>query len=58
MGMSYMADNVIVMQYVRRDGHPARALSVLKTRGSAHGLESHEFRIGSEGIVLGSEIAT
>jgi circadian clock protein KaiC len=58
VGMSYIADNVVVLRYVRRDGRAARALSVLKTRGSAHRLEAYEFQIGSGGIVLGEEIVT
>ncbi len=53
IGMSYLADNVIVLQYVRAESKLKRALLVLKTRASDHHPEIREFKIRPEGIVLG-----
>ena len=49
--ISYMADNVILLRYVRPPVHDFdRALEVLKTRGSAHDPYAHPYRIGPRGI--------
>ena len=53
VGMSHLADNVVVLQYLRAESEVKRALLVLKTRGSDHHPEIREFRIGRDGIVLG-----
>jgi len=53
IGMSHIADNVVVLQYVRTESQVKRALLVLKTRASAHDPEIREFHIRPEGIVLG-----
>jgi circadian clock protein KaiC len=53
IGMSHLADNVIVLQYVRAESTVKRALLVLKTRASDHHPEIREFEIRPEGIVLG-----
>jgi circadian clock protein KaiC len=52
-GMSHLSDNVLLLQYVRRDSRIDRALTVLKTRASRHGPEVRSFEISREGIVLG-----
>ena len=56
IGMSHLADNVVVLQYVRAESDIKRALLVLKTRASDHRPEIREFTIHAEGIVLGSRI--
>jgi circadian clock protein KaiC len=53
LGMSYIADNVILLQYVRAESEVKRALLVLKTRASAHHPEIREFHIEPDGIALG-----
>jgi circadian clock protein KaiC len=53
IGMSHLADNVVVLQYLRAESEVKRALLVLKTRASDHHPEIREFRIGRDGIVLG-----
>ena len=55
IGMSHLADNVVVLQYVRAESEVKRALLVLKTRASDHHPEIREFRIRPEGIVLGDK---
>ena len=54
--MSHLADNVIVLQYVRAESEVKRALLVLKTRASDHHPEIREFEIRPEGVVLGEPL--
>jgi circadian clock protein KaiC len=53
IGMSHLADNVVVLQYLRAESEVKRALLVLKTRASEHHPEIREFKISPAGIVLG-----
>jgi circadian clock protein KaiC len=55
-GMSHLSDNVILMQYTRRDSRLLRALTVMKTRASRHQPVVREFEISDGGIVLGSPV--
>lgn len=55
-GASHLSDNVVMLQFQRDDSIARRALTVLKTRASANRPETHEFRIGPEGIVLAREV--
>jgi len=55
IGMSHLADNVVVLQYLRAESEVKRALLVLKTRASDHHPEIREFKIRPEGIVLGDK---
>ena len=51
-GISHLCDNVILLQFVRRDAQLHRAVTVLKTRASRHAPHVREFKITREGIVL------
>jgi circadian clock protein KaiC len=51
-GISHLADNVILLQFVPQDAQLHRALTVLKTRASRHAPDVREFKITPEGIVL------
>jgi circadian clock protein KaiC len=51
-GISHLSDNVILLQFVHRDGQLKRALTMLKTRASRHEPDIREFKITPEGIVL------
>ncbi len=55
LGMSPLADNVVVLQFLRAESEVKRALLVLKTRASDHSPEIREFKIRPEGIVLGDK---
>jgi circadian clock protein KaiC len=44
-GISFVTDNVILLRYVEMEGHIARALSVLKMRGSEHDKSVREYQI-------------
>ncbi len=53
---SHLADNVVLLQYVHRDASIKRALTVIKSRGTRHDPQVHEFDITTDGIVLGEPI--
>jgi circadian clock protein KaiC len=55
--ISHLSDNVILLQFVRRDTRLCRAVTVLKTRASPHEPDVREFKITPEGIVLGEPLS-
>jgi circadian clock protein KaiC len=54
--VSYMADNVVLLQYIRGQSEVKRAVTVLKTRASQHDPIIREFRITSQGFELGDRL--
>jgi circadian clock protein KaiC len=50
--LSQMADNVLLLRFVRDNGGFRRALTVLKSRGNRSEPQMHEYSIGSSGIEL------
>lgn len=52
-GISYLSDNVILLQFLRGESELKRAITVLKTRGSAHEPHLRQWQITSGGISLG-----
>jgi circadian clock protein KaiC len=56
IGMSHIADNVVLLQHVQDGSEMRRALSVLKSRGSTHSAVISEFKISVDGITLGQPI--
>jgi circadian clock protein KaiC len=56
IGMSHIADNVVLLQHVQDGSEMRRALSVLKSRGSTHSAVISEFKISTDGITLGQPI--
>ncbi len=53
-GVSNMSDNVILLQYLRGESKIKRAVTVLKTRASAHEPEIREYRITPTGVIVGA----
>lgn len=51
-GISHLADNVVLLEYIRQDATLRRGLTVLKTRASRHEPETREYTITTDGIVL------
>jgi circadian clock protein KaiC len=51
-GISHLADNVVLLEYVRQASALRRALTVLKTRTSRHEPETREYTITTDGIAL------
>jgi circadian clock protein KaiC len=56
-GISHLADNVILLQYLRSKSRLLRTVTVLKSRASAHDPQIREYDITGDGIVLGEAIA-
>lgn len=56
LGMSHVADNVILLQHVQQGTEMKRAISVLKARGSNNSSAIREFHISADGITLGEPI--
>ena len=52
-GISHLSDNVILLQFLRGDSQLKRALTILKSRGSAHDPSTRQYEITTEGILLG-----
>lgn len=55
-GMSHLADNVVLLQYVQEGPELVRALTVLKTRAMHHRPMVRRYEITSKGFVLGGEL--
>lgn len=53
-GMSHLADNVLLLRYVRQNERLQRALTVLKTRAHRHDPTVRHFEITPRGITLAS----
>jgi len=51
--VTYLADTVILLRYFEAAGRVRRAISVVKKRTGCHEDTIREFRIGTNGIVLG-----
>lgn len=56
LGMSHIADNVILLQHVQDGSRMRRALTVLKSRGSQNSAVISEFTISVDGITLGEPL--
>jgi circadian clock protein KaiC len=55
-GISHLADNVILLQYLRAEPRLLRTITVLKSRATAHDPEIREFDITADGITLGEPV--
>lgn len=55
-GMSHLADNVILLQYVQDGPELARAITVLKTRAMHHHPVVRRYDITNQGFVLGDVV--
>ena len=56
-GISHLADNVILLQYVQEGSELARSLTVLKTRAMRHRPVVHRYEITDKGFVLGGVLS-
>jgi circadian clock protein KaiC len=55
-GIAHLADNVVMLQYVRDGTDIKRALTIIKSRASRTATTTREFRISADGITLGEPI--
>lgn len=53
-GISHVADNVLLLQYLRGDSEIKRAVTVLKSRASSHDPAIRQFTITPAGFTLGT----
>ena len=51
--ISHLADNVVLLQYLREGAELARTVTVLKTRAMPHRPVVHRYEITNEGFTLG-----
>ena len=56
-GISHLSDNVVLLQFLRGESRIKRALTVMKTRASAHDPRILEFEITPAGIEVGDRFA-
>jgi circadian clock protein KaiC len=56
-GISHLSDNVVLLQFLRGDSEIKRAITVLKTRGSAHQQHLRQYTITPDGVTLGDQFA-
>jgi len=56
-GISHLADNVVLLQYVQEGSELARALTILKTRAMRHRPVVHRYEITGHGFALGDAIS-
>ena len=56
-GLSHLADNVVLLQYVQEGPELARAITILKTRALHHRPMVHRYEIGDKGFVLGDAMS-
>ena len=52
VALSQMADNVVLLQFVRRNGEYRRAMTILKSRAMPTQTRLREYTIGPNGIAL------
>jgi circadian clock protein KaiC len=52
VAVSQMADNVVLLQFIRSEGRYRRAITVLKSRAAHTEPQLHEYTIGSNGVEL------
>jgi circadian clock protein KaiC len=57
-GISHIADNVVLLQYVQDGSDLKRALTIVKARASTSANTTREYRISADGITLGEPIDT
>ena len=53
-GISHVADNVVLLQFLRGESRVKRGVTVMKTRASAHDPQIREFEITADGFVVGN----
>jgi circadian clock protein KaiC len=56
LGVSHLADNVILLEYRRADSEVGRSITVLKHRASTHDTTIRQFAITSAGIEIGEPL--
>ena len=50
--VSFLADDIVLLRYVEKEGRLGRVLLIVKMRGSQHAKEVRSFEIGAGGVML------
>lgn len=56
LGLSPVADNLLMLRYDRAGGQLAPTLTIVKSRGSAHDRRTHELVVAEGGVRVGSPV--
>jgi len=54
--ISFLTDDIIRLRYVEIDGQLRKVLMVIKMRGGSHSTDIREYKITSEGVVMGEPL--
>ena len=54
--VSFLADDIVRLRYISINGQLRKMLLVVKMRRSAHSIDMREYRISSEGVVMGETL--
>ena len=54
--LSYLSDTIVMFRYFEAQGNMLKAISVAKSRTTAHEASIREFRLGQGGIVIGEPL--
>ena len=57
MDLSYLSDSIVLFRYFEARGSVLKAISVAKSRTSAHEGTIREFRLGPGGLRIGEPLA-
>ena len=54
--ISFLTDDIIRLRYVEIEGRLRKIMMVIKTRGGAHNSDIREYKITSNGLVIGERL--
>ncbi len=57
LGLSPIADNLLMLRYIEKDGQLTPMLTVVKTRGTGHDRRTHAIQVGPGGLRIGAAIS-
>jgi circadian clock protein KaiC len=57
LDLSYLSDGILLFRYFEAAGQLLKALSIAKSRTTAHQTSIREFRLGPKGIVIGDPLS-
>ena len=55
--ISSITDNILILRYVEMQGDLRSVMNILKVRGSSHSKDLREYKITSNGIVIGTSLS-
>lgn len=55
--LSYLSDTTVLLRFFESDGRLRRAITVIKSRTTAHALSIHELQLGPAGVKIGDALS-